>query len=233
MSSKGPQSGAPEQQEAVLSIVEETESAWMRCVRSGGASELHMFIPDVDRKRILCVRKGANWMLPTCLGEYACAIDTRMMMEEVKKILDFEFDGTVLRWIWNRLKDIEVDRCEYVISRALVWFECHEDPEDIPDGWEWVNVHGASIDHPEDEICRAIHQEVVDMRSGRAPKFRVAWGRPGWFRDTSEWMCEILRSHGLEVEGRVEQLKSTALSTVLRARTQKGEYFFEMHACFL
>ncbi len=34
-------------------------------------------------------------MLPTCLGEYACAINTRMTMEEVKKILGFEFDGTV------------------------------------------------------------------------------------------------------------------------------------------
>ncbi len=44
------------------------------------------------------------------------------------------------------------------------------------------------------------------MRSGREPKFRVAWGRPGWFRDTSEWMCEILRSHGLEVEGRAAEI---------------------------
>ncbi len=120
------------------------------------------------------------------------------------------------------MKDIEVDRRTYVISRAVVCFECHEDPEEIPEGWEWVNIHEASIDHPEDEICRAIDQEVDDMRNGREPKFRVAWGRAGWFRETSEWMCEILRSHGLEVEGRVEQLKSTMLSTVLRARTEKG-----------
>ncbi len=34
-------------------------------------------------------------MLPTCLGEYVSAMDTRMMMEEVKKILGFEFGGTV------------------------------------------------------------------------------------------------------------------------------------------
>ncbi len=48
----------------------------------------------------------------------------------------------------------------------------------------------------------------------------------------AEWMCEILRSHGLEVEGRVEQLKSTMLSTVLRARTEKGEYFLKCTPAF-
>ncbi len=91
--------------------MEETESAWTRCVRNGGVSEVHVFIPDVGRKRILCVRKGVKCMLPTCLGEYACAVNTRMMVEEVKKVLGFEFDCTVLRWIRNRLKDVTVDRC--------------------------------------------------------------------------------------------------------------------------
>lgn len=60
-----------------------------------------------------------------------------------------QIDPRVLRYAWHRERSIRIARIRRtcLINRAVVVFEIDEDPDEIPDGWEWVGIHEASVDH--------------------------------------------------------------------------------------
>ena len=87
--------------------------------------------------------------------------------------------------------------------------------------------------HSEREAQIQIAQELDNMVKGIEPAKRVPWGMNGWFRQTTDWMHEVLQAHGLEVVGPVQQVRAGPWSTVLRARTSSRDYYLKCPASYL
>jgi hypothetical protein len=92
------------------------------------------------------------------------------------------------------------------------WFEleCHE-PQRTPPGCEWADGAGLG----------PVVARCLDEREDDGGRFRVPWARPGWYAEAVGWIRGHLPS------AIVEQERTWSISTVLRARTGGGDFFFK------
>jgi hypothetical protein len=80
---------------------------------------------------------------------------------------------------------------------------------------------------PVEEFRPAILRWLEEERTGQVPEMRVPWSRKGWYEGAVEWTRAVVEERGLSLTGRLEQVKHWDISTVFRAPTSGGDYFFK------
>jgi Phosphotransferase enzyme family len=115
----------------------------------------------------------------------------------------------------------EIDREARHVETTYA-LEAHGDAH-LPEGALWLGVDAlAAAQLPEDDRAplRAHFQSVE-------PTTRAPWARAGWLAEASEWIEESLAELNRAPTGPVEQVRTWALSAVLRVPTSDGSVFFK------
>ena len=97
-----------------------------------------------------------------------------------------------------------------------------------PPGLTWAGVDALADLTPEhplvDEAARTFWAEA---RTGDVPAARVPWARPGWLDGAQGWMAATLAARGTPLRGPITQVRTWALSCVLRGETDRGPVYFK------
>jgi hypothetical protein len=75
-----------------------------------------------------------------------------------------------------------------------------------------------------------VEEWLAEAVGAPAPNQRTPWARPGWFPRAAAWFEQQLSRHGYTLEAPVEQFRSSSISCVLRARTDRGDAYFKAAA---
>jgi Phosphotransferase enzyme family len=116
----------------------------------------------------------------------------------------------------RRLIGLEVTTLRCISSSADARFfelECHE-----PDDATWVDRDALDALAP---AHRAVVESCLAERAQDGGPFAVSWARPGWYAGAASWIRKHLP------DAIVEQERTWSISTVLRARTPGGDFYFK------
>lgn len=105
--------------------------------------------------------------------------------------------------------------------------EYHERLAELPKDYEWVGIGEAEIHHSEEGVAQIIQEELGILSGAPQRERRVPWGRPGWYAKTSAWMAEELSARRCVVSHPIIQVAMTQFGTVLKAQTDRGDYYLK------
>ena len=161
-----------------------------------------------------------GWTLPCFeLNNHLFWQDVRLLNEAVRD--RFGIFTTTLRCVFIR-HDPQMRRVIYVYA-----MENHSPEVDLSVYGSWVdNVEVSKHRFPEPILDLAIREWVVwtnaEVRTLRAP-----WYEKGWLETAVDWIREHLSRHMRTNEIKVEQLRSWQLSSLMRAKTVDGNFYFK------
>jgi hypothetical protein len=175
----------------------------------------------VDRGRMLLVPSGEAWALPAVELDGDAEEDLRLPVGALERHLGSQV--TVLRYADRAVhRDRRVLELVYVLERP--------DPVPAPPGARWVSRGELS----QIELTQPAHRELLDRRlreDGKpVPALRPAWARDGWLEEAGDWIEASLAALGRPLSGRIEQIRSWCLSSLLRVPTANGAVFFKATA---
>ena len=169
--------------------------------------------------RILVVDSSAHFTLPQITFDTDDVDDADVTAEFRKR---FGRDVRMLRMLHER-RDDAARRTELLFHledfgsaseapSALRWAEMKE----MPDGFGLPSA-----------LADLIRATVVEIESGIVPSGRRPWARPGWHAGAEAWMRTAAAGVGYEVTGPVEEVRTWAISRVLRMPTDRGSLYFK------
>jgi hypothetical protein len=181
-------------------------------------------VPHPQEPAVLMLPLGTKWTLPRLQSQHGDAEDgdVKWVNEACHVLLGARV--SVLRQLVRH-----ADRTARCLYYAYL-FELHPSESMLPTG-RWVGPHQLPTLHLAHEEQRAVLSAYFDdLVSAAVPDFRAPWARPGWLRTAQEWIRDELNWRGSRLTGRIEQVRTWALSCVLRAPTADGPYYFKVAA---
>ena len=82
-----------------------------------------------------------------------------------------------------------------------------------------------NVTHSEDGARREIHRELHGIANDLSPSLRVPWAFRTWHEKTLLWVREAFAPHGLHMIGPLDQIRTSAQSTVLKINTNRDSYY--------
>lgn len=175
----------------------------------------YALVPDETGERVLLLRGADGWELPR-----------------------HESDGP--RW-WHVVRDVnrafaELLGLEPTTLRCLAtggddelrlrFYELETHGAGTSAGGDWIDrVELERIDLAEPEH-RPLLLRCLDERADDCGPLAVRWARPGWFAEAATWVSRQLGDLGLEATAVVQE-RTWSISTVLRAVTPAGDFYFK------
>ncbi len=118
-------------------------------------------------------------------------------------------DPETQRWRWALIA---------VENHALAWTP--------PDGARWADAATvAELPLARPEQRAAILAWLAERMGGAIPAQRAPWARPGWLDEITAWTAAELARYGRTLDGPLEQVKTWAISCLLRAPASGGMVF--------
>jgi hypothetical protein len=181
-------------------------------VTAGGAPRSYGVIPDPDGKCVLLLRAGRGWILPSVERPAGARwADVAHLNEAVGSELGLEV--TTLRPLareeHGRFFELEIHR-----------------PGETPPGAAWFDRDGIERVRLAESEHRAVLRRCLNELDDDGGELRIDWARPGWFAEAVSWTRDRLAALGLET-GQVDQLRTWSISTLLRAATPAGDFYFK------
>jgi hypothetical protein len=105
----------------------------------------------------------------------------------------------------------------------------HHQPEQTPPDAAWFDsaeIEGIGLAEPEH---RPVLQRCLAEREDDGGELGIPWARPGWLTAAAAWIREQLTGLGLDVDS-VEQQRTWSISSLLRASTPAGDFYFKASA---
>jgi Phosphotransferase enzyme family len=195
----------------------------------GGASrivELHLLIPDAERRHVLVEGEGSRFRLPT--AERPAVEDwTRVGVARRHLLEAYGLDVPILETHLPTDDDGPEPRVP-----ALVVCESPPGGWALPDGLRWVGLDGEPPDAA-DPLRPRLHDWLTEWRTNTpGPTLRPPWSRSGWFARASAWMKTELAAAGRPAQGPVQPVQLWALSGILRTDTSGGRVFLKAVPAF-
>lgn len=128
----------------------------------------------------------------------------------------FNAEMTLRRWITER-----ADKETRTVDS--IWLvENHTPNWTPPPGAIWIE----SAESIQDEWLRTTLTKAFDLIHDDSPC--PPWFKHGWFAETQQWITTTLTDLGHTITSPPEQFKQSFISTLLRAETSDGVFFFKV-----
>jgi aminoglycoside/choline kinase family phosphotransferase len=178
-----------------------------------------LLLPN-DEGRVAAVIRGQGPALPEC----HLSVDWSTPLEVTRKALSAAAGCRVnlLRRLFHRPSAPET-------GGMSVWLaERYDLEEKIGPELEWAplaEVIDSTLDPA--EARSAIETWAREVASGDEPPFRQAWTRPGWHAGAEDWIELQLERAGIQPTAIPEQMRSWAISNLMRVATDQGQVYFK------
>jgi hypothetical protein len=172
-------------------------------------------IPDPNARRVLLFRCANGWTLPSWETDPEALWHLVAPVNQAARRL-VGFDVTTLR----RLRAEGENRFYELESHA---------PERAPSdgaGFDRDEIEGVELAEP---AHREVLARCLDERGDDCGDLCIAWTRPGWLATAVAWIGKRLSELGLE-PGPIVQERTWSISTLLRAPTGEGDFYFKASA---
>jgi hypothetical protein len=177
----------------------------------------YALVPDAGGERLLLLRGANGWEIP-----HRETDESRWwhVMGDLNQALGelLGLEVTTLRCLSNaRVGD----------ERQVRFYELeNHGPDRASPRAAWLGRDDLErIDLAEPEH-RPLLVRCLAERDDDGGRLRVPWARPGWFAEAVAWIHDRLRELGLEATS-VTQERTWSISTVLRAATRDGDFYFK------
>src|SRR5919109_612868 len=188
--------------------------------------ELHLLIPDAERRHVLVEAEGSRFRLPT--AERPAEEDwTRVGVARRHLLEAYGLDVPIL----ETHLPTDDDGPEPRVPALVV---CDPPPRgwNRPDGLSWLDLDGEPPD-ADDALRPRLRSWLAEWRTDSpVPALRPPWSRPGWFARASAWMKTELAAVGRPTQGSVEPVQLWAFSGILRTDTSGGRVFLKAVPAF-
>jgi hypothetical protein len=172
---------------------------------------------DESGTRVLLLRRSDGWEIPRVDADEPTSWHLVAGVNRAfGELLGLEL--TTLRCLSNTRVDGDREVRFYEL-------ETHGDAEPRA-GTAWVDrdeVERAGVAEPDQ---RGTLVRCLAERGEDGGPFRVAWARPGWFGEAAAWIRDCLRELGVEPAAVVQE-RTWSISTILRAETGEGDFYFK------
>jgi hypothetical protein len=113
------------------------------------------------------------------------------------------------------------------LRRVVYEMENHSPEWSPPVGGRWVeaaDLSDLSFADPDQKLW--VENYFTEAKEAVSP-LRPGWAFPGWFAGVEKWFSTQLEEAGLKPTGRLEHLKTWAISCILRQPTTGGDLYFK------
>ncbi|MEA2579328.1 MAG: hypothetical protein QOE83_220 [Actinomycetota bacterium] len=170
----------------------------------------HLIIPDESGARVLLVEDGSRWMLPFLLGGDWARVERAQSWARDRLGLDI----AVLRCLFVEHDDADQESGDAFLLTELLGGEA-------PLFGSWCDEETVSA-HLRNELGRAATDRwFTESREGR-PAGLQPWEYPGWYASARGWIETTLPG-----VMDIEQFSTWSVSSILRAQTSAGRYYFK------
>ncbi|MEO8477784.1 MAG: aminoglycoside phosphotransferase family protein [Actinomycetota bacterium] len=171
----------------------------------------HLVIPNHSGTHILLIENRSGWMLPRVLADEDWA--------RVEGAQSWGRDRLGLDIAILRCAFVEYDGADQESGDAFLFAEFLGGG--TPLSGSWCNEEATSARLGSERERAVTHQWFTEEREGR-PRALPPWGYPGWYAGACGWIETTLPG----VVG-VEQWSTWSVSSILRAQTAAGRYYFK------
>jgi hypothetical protein len=175
----------------------------------------YALVPDETGERVLLLRGAGGWELPYHEADGPTWWHgTGELNRAFGELLGLEL--TTLRCLGTGADE----------ERRLRFYELELHGGETPNAGAWIDraeLERIELAEPEQ---RATLLRCLDERDVDGGELSVRWARPGWFADAVSWIRERLADLGLEAASVVQE-RAWSISTLLRASTTEGDFFFK------
>lgn len=183
-------------------------------------SRLSAAVRHPTEPRVLLTPKGDRWGLPQAvLDDRIWYSGAGAAAEAIGKMLGMPLWG--LRWLAYG-EDEERKRIDALFELELL------DPDWLPpDGYRWVDAQGfKKLQLAPADFQPTLARYLTELDRGTVPETRPPWALPGWHASVRDWITTRLGEVGRRLK-KIEQVKQWGISNVLRAKTDRGDYYFK------
>ena len=185
-------------------------------------SRVHGLVTDTDG-RVLLLPSEVGWKLPSVEVDIDVENDLRPAVEALEELLGARV--TILRYAAR-----DLDREHHIVNVVHV-LECLAAGWEAPVGAEWRDRRSLSglplaIDAHREPVLHVLEE----LETGAVPAERAPWAREGWLAEATAWIETSLSALGRPPIGRVEQIRTWCLSSLLRVETADGGVFLKATA---
>jgi hypothetical protein len=182
--------------------------------------EYNLLIQEAGAASVLLLPEAGGWALPRFLSPDRDLISGVAPRAWTREALGA--DVTLLRAF-----AAEIDPATDRWLRACLAVENHTPGWRPPAAARWAD-RAALAALP---LARPADRTILDAWLGELaegpPPARAAWARPGWFAQAVAWMRATLAAQGRALSGPVTQVKTWAISSLLRAPTAEGDVYLK------
>jgi hypothetical protein len=182
----------------------------------------HIAILHPHEPRILLLSVGDSWQLPGfSLEQHHLWQDVAHINAWVKTMLG----AAVFTLRCLDLDYVKNGEVEQISKIYLV--ELRDTHWQAPPGAIWAGPHEFTELWFSQERQRRVLLGWYDWQATADPVGRAAWYRRGWFEAAGRWAAHQIRTHGIPLTDKPQQLRSWQRSAILRIPTTKGLFFFK------
>ncbi|MBI1741922.1 hypothetical protein HYR54_02520 [Candidatus Acetothermia bacterium] len=183
--------------------------------------DYYAILSHATESRVLMLSGENGWVLPQF------ALSERYFWQEVNHVNQVMKDRFGILVTTLRCTRTNYDR---QISRVVkVYAMENHDPDWVPPTrGRWVNrdeLDDLELAVPEQR--QLLEEWFTWMAEAGSSKLRVPWFKQGWFNLATAWIEDQLNRQGFELIGSIEQLRSWQRSSLLRAKTNAGDFYFK------
>jgi hypothetical protein len=183
--------------------------------------EYDMLLAHPTEARVLLLPGAEGWHLPARRTEENNLFGGSHIRAALAAQLGA--DCTVLH-VAHVYVDPETQRWRW----ALIAVENHDPAWTPPDGARWTDAAAlADLPLAQPEQRAAILSWLVERAGDAIPAQRAPWARPGWLNEITAWAAGELARNGRALTGPLEQVKTWAISCLLRAPASGGTVYIK------
>ena len=183
--------------------------------------DYYAILPHVTELRVLMLSGENGWALPQF------TLSERHFWQEVHQVNRAMKDRFGIQVTTLRCVGVDYDRQAGRVTKVYA-MENH-DPDWVPPSRErWVDrdeLDDLVFAMPEQQ--QILEEWFVCMADVDASPLRVPWFKQSWFNTATRWITAQLNHQGIELTGPIEQLRSWQRSSLLRAKTNAGDFYFK------
>ena len=172
---------------------------------------LHLLIPDKSGTRVLLLEDESRWMLPYLSGaDWWAQVEGAQSWARDRLSLDI----VILRCVFVEHDDAHQESGDAFLFAELLGGE-------TPLSGSWCDEETVSVRLRNEHGREATGRWFAEAREGR-PAALQPWEYPGWYAGARGWIETTLPG-----VTNVEQFSTWSVSTILRAQTGAGRYYFK------
>ena len=182
-----------------------------------------MIILHATEPRVLLLPGAAGWVLPQVSIEVEGSSDEMHVVRSIVRER-FGLEVTGLRRLYI---DVD-DQAQW--ADVIQFLENHSAISDIAVGQSFGREQLAELPLARPDMRTFVDLAQAEATGAPTPDQRTPWARLGWFSQAAAWFDQQLAQHGYTLEMPIEQFRSSSISCVLRARTDRGDLYFKTAA---